>query len=178
MHIYNICLLLCVFGVSCNHDTTQSKHNSGDILKKEALVKANKYLVEQDDEMIKNYITRKGWEMKRTTTGLWYMIYKKGTNDVAESNDNIIYDYRSELLDGSQCYNTDSTGPSSIQIGYANVESGLHQVFLHLHKGDEAKVILPPHLAFGLLGDNNKIPRRSVVVYDIKVRDIIKSRTE
>jgi FKBP-type peptidyl-prolyl cis-trans isomerase len=35
--------------------------------------------------------------------------------------------------------------------------------------GDELRVILPSHLAFGFTGDGKKIPGDSPVLYEIKV---------
>jgi FKBP-type peptidyl-prolyl cis-trans isomerase len=49
------------------------------------------------------------------------------------------------------------------------VESGLEEGILLLREGDKAKFILPPHLAHGLLGDDNKIPARSIIVYDLEL---------
>jgi len=33
--------------------------------------------------------------------------------------------------------------------------------------GDKATFIMPPHLAYGLPGDGNKIPARSVIAYEV-----------
>jgi FKBP-type peptidyl-prolyl cis-trans isomerase len=30
---------------------------------------------------------------------------------------------------------------------------------------------MPPHLAYGLIGDDNKIPARAIIVYDVEVID-------
>jgi FKBP-type peptidyl-prolyl cis-trans isomerase len=38
-----------------------------------------------------------------------------------------------------------------------------------MHVGDRAKFIVPSHLAFGLLGDQNKIPQHATLVYDIEL---------
>jgi FKBP-type peptidyl-prolyl cis-trans isomerase len=35
--------------------------------------------------------------------------------------------------------------------------------------GQKGKFILPPHLAYGLLGDEKMIPSRSIIVYDIEM---------
>ena len=40
--------------------------------------------------------------------------------------------------------------------------------------GDKAKFIIPSHLAFGLLGDENKIPKRATLVYDVELIDVMK----
>ena len=38
--------------------------------------------------------------------------------------------------------------------------------------GDIAKFILPSHLAFGLLGDEEKIPKRATLVYHVELLTI------
>jgi len=57
------------------------------------------------------------------------------------------------------------------------VESGLHEVMKYLREGDRAVVIIPSHLAFGLLGDLDKVPPFSTVVYDIYLAEV-ESRTD
>jgi FKBP-type peptidyl-prolyl cis-trans isomerase len=73
------------------------------------------------------------------------------------------------LLDGTLCYSSDSSGLESFIIDHDQVESGLHEGIKLLHEGDKAKFILPSHLAHGLIGDKDKIPRRSPIVYDIEL---------
>jgi FKBP-type peptidyl-prolyl cis-trans isomerase len=41
-----------------------------------------------------------------------------------------------------------------------------------LREGDKARFILPPHIAHGLLGDENRIPPRSVIVYEVELLNI------
>ena len=41
-----------------------------------------------------------------------------------------------------------------------------------LKKGSKARFILPPHLAHGLIGDENRIPARAIIIYDIEVLSI------
>jgi len=38
-----------------------------------------------------------------------------------------------------------------------------------MRQGDRAKLIVPSHLAFGLLGDLKKIPAGATLVYDIEI---------
>jgi FKBP-type peptidyl-prolyl cis-trans isomerase len=38
-----------------------------------------------------------------------------------------------------------------------------------LKQGAEATFILPPFLAFGLIGDGKKIPSRAVIVYNVNI---------
>ena len=48
-----------------------------------------------------------------------------------------------------------------------NVESGLHEAIQHLSPGDSAVIVIPSYRAHGLIGDQDKVPMRSSVVYRI-----------
>lgn len=52
------------------------------------------------------------------------------------------------------------------------MEAGLEEGILMLRTGDKARFILPPHLAYGLFGDEEKILPRSTIVYEVKVIEI------
>ena len=49
------------------------------------------------------------------------------------------------------------------------MESGLDEAMVYLHLGDIAKLIIPNHLAYGLHGDDNRIPEYATLVYTVKV---------
>lgn len=133
----------------------------------EALLRANKYLVKQDEDAIKGYIRRHGWTMTQTKTGLWYEITSKGNGVKAETGMRATLAYKLWLLDGTLAYSSDSTGNKSFTLGKGGVESGLEQGILILNEGDKARFIMPPHLAYGLIGDENRIPARSTIVYEV-----------
>ncbi|MBU0765591.1 MAG: FKBP-type peptidyl-prolyl cis-trans isomerase [Bacteroidetes bacterium] len=138
----------------------------------EPLIKANSYLTRKDEELIVSYIKRRNWEMKVTDRGLYYMIYEHGKGRKAEKGLIARISYSISLLDGTLCYSSDSLGPKSFVIHKENVESGLDEGILLLHEGDKARFIMPPYLAYGLVGDDNRIPMRSIIVYDLEVLKI------
>ena len=138
----------------------------------ENLIRANKYLVANDADRIKAFAKRRNWEMKVSETGLWSMIYEQGKGQQAKTGKTAIMNYKVWLLDGTLCYSSDSLGPKKFRIGKGGVESGLEEGILLLHQGDKARFILPPHLAFGIQGDNAKIPRRSTIVYELELINI------
>lgn len=133
------------------------------------LVKVNQYIVKKDQATIKNFIAREGWEMTPTQTGLWYMITRHGNGRKAEKGELISLKYRISLPDGNTLYTSDSLGLKIFRIGQGNVESGLEEGVLLLHEGDQAKFVMPPYLAYGLIGDSKKIPGRAIIVYDVEV---------
>jgi len=102
------------------------------------------------------------------------MVYEHGNGDSIREGDLVTVEYELSLLDGTVCYNTDTTGAESFVVGSSIVESGLDEGVKYLQQGDKAKIILPPHLAHGLLGDENKIPARSIILFDIEIIDVKK----
>lgn len=158
--------------LSCKRDNSQPVTGSEVFNSKEDYLKANQYLVKQDDEKIRGYVERRGWNMQQTESGLWYMIYENGNGLIAEKNLEIELDFTVTLIDGTPCYSSQDEGPKSFIIGKGGVESGLEEGVLLLKEGDKAKFIIPPHLAHGLLGDEKKIPPRAIIIYDIEVREV------
>lgn len=171
--LLNICLCsLFLFNNSCGKE--QARKRSGENLreKKEVMVRVNKYLVKKDVELIESYIKRRGWNMELTESGLFYEIYEHGNGEMAVNGKMATIDYSVSLLDGTLCYSSEGQGPKKFILGHSNEESGLEQGILMMQEGDKGRFILPPHLAHGLLGDENRIPARSIIVYEVELLDI------
>lgn len=165
-------LLLLLVLTACDSQPEQSKPVNPNEYKK-PLMKANKDLVELEELDIENYIKRHKWEMTETGSGLRYLIYANGDGKAVKENKVIQFNYQTELLTGKVCYSSDSLGIKEFLVGRGGVESGLEEAVLHLREGDRAKIILPSHLAFGLVGDDNCIPRKAVVIYDLEVLAVL-----
>ena len=136
---------------------------------KEPLMDANKQYVQQESMQIDAFVSRRDWKVNRTGTGLRYLIYEQGDTTLpkAREGQRALVEFEVSLLNGKVCYTTEGSGPQEFLIGMDDVESGLHEGIRYLRVGDKAKLILPSHLAHGLLGDRDKIPLRSTVIYDI-----------
>ncbi len=168
-------ILAVVVGVLCfaSCDTEPKRQKQIDPADfKKPLIKANKNLVEVESENIENYIARYGWIMTETGSGLRYMIYEKGEGRKVEEGTVIRFQANVSLLTGKTCYSTKDSPPRDFLVGQGGVESGLEEAVLHLQEGDKVKIILPSHLAFGLLGDEDCIPKKATVVYDLKVMNV------
>ena len=159
------------FGNSCkNKDPEPAPIDPKQL--KESLMRVNKTLAHEENLSIERYMERRGFKMERTGTGLRYMILNPGTDPKASSGMRAKVNYRVELLDGTLCYSSDSLGPHVFKVDEDQIESGIHEGIKLLGKGGKAKFILPSHLAHGLLGDQDKIPAKSSVVYDIEVVEL------
>lgn len=169
----SIFLIFIIIFFSCNRETEHDKKMIIPHTKK-SLEEVNKLLVDKDVEQIKSYVDRHGWNMKVSESGLWYMVYKDGAGPVIKKGDVITFNYEVWLLDGTLCYSSNELGVKSFVVGKGGVESGLEEGVLILKKGSKARFVLPPHLAFGLIGDENRIPARASIVYDIEILKIEK----
>lgn len=160
-------ILLLLLSVSCRNE----KAGPGIVQKPDGqdMAEMNRYLVQKDREIIGNYIERKNFRMTESPTGLWYLIINEGSGDYLSENDRFAMYYECSLLDGTPCYNSSDTGPREIILGRTDIEAGLNEGLRMLRHGGEALFILPPFLAYGLVGDGKKIPPRSIIVYKIKI---------
>jgi FKBP-type peptidyl-prolyl cis-trans isomerase FkpA len=128
----------------------------------------NRRMSQDEDAVIQGFAERRGWEMTKTGTGLRYMIYEAGPDGpLAQEGQFATVEYEVSLIDGSVVYSSNEKGNRTFLIGQDNVETGIHEAITYLKVGDRAKVILPSHLAHGLSGDQQKIPPRSTVIYDL-----------
>lgn len=139
---------------------------------KDKLIEANKIYVKKESDEIDQYVKHKKWEMITTGSGLRYMITKKGTGAMPQTEQRVKLNFNVKLLDGTLCYSSDSTGVYEFVVDKSSVETGLHEAVKYLHVGDEATVILPSHLAYGLVGDEKRIPPRASVLYELELLSV------
>jgi FKBP-type peptidyl-prolyl cis-trans isomerase len=139
---------------------------------RDSIMKENKRLARYEDRAIEDYIERRKWDMKKTGTGLRYMVREEGSGEKAKRGMVAKVRYRVELLSGETLYSSKRKGPKSFLIGRDNEVTGLHQGVQYMREGGDAVFILPYHLAHGLLGDMKKVPMHASLVYHIELIDL------
>lgn len=166
-------ILSSLLFLSCqNHNEVQSADKIEKKVIKQHLERANKYLVKAEEQNIRDYINRYGYKMKETGTGLFYEIYQTTNGTQAQKEMVAQLKFKVYLLDGSMIYSSEKEGDKEFLIGKGGVESGLEEGILLMKTGEKARLILPSHLAYGLLGDLEKIPEKSTIVYDVELVDL------
>ena len=163
-----ICAVVIIFASSCNN-SSRSKVINMQRPGKTELADINSYFVQKDRERILSYIERKHLSMKETKSGLWYYIKNEGSGRLFTEKDKVSYGFVCSFLDGTECYNSDKLGPKEVVLGKSEIEAGLNEGLRMLKPGGEAVFILPPFLAFGLVGDGKSITSRAVLVYEIRI---------
>ena len=158
---------------ACNSDSENAKES----IKKskipptqEELLKLNKRLMNEERTRIEHFLKRNRWPVQATGTGLRYWVYATTEGDSIKERDVVKVRYNILLLTGDTCYKRWDK-PEQFIVDFDQVESGLHEGIKYIKKGEMARLILPPHLAHGLIGDMNKIPINATLIYDLQVID-------
>lgn len=166
-------IFLTILLASCTEKKVQELDQTPNWTQDES-INMNATFAEEEDQEIENFLShRPDWKMTKTGTGLRYFIYEKSeNNDTARVDDQVLVDFTIELLDGTVCYTSQENGPEGFTVEKADIEAGLHEGVQQMCTGDRAKFILPSHMAHGLIGDEDKIPPLSAVIYDILLIEI------
>jgi FKBP-type peptidyl-prolyl cis-trans isomerase len=160
-------LFLIMVGLSLGCCTTKPKQNEVTRQEiKQPMMDVNRQLIKQESERINSYIERRSYKAEATGTGLRMVWLKKNNTEGKRpvEGDVATVKYKIELLDGTVCYSSDEKGPRSFTVAADNVESGLHEGIQLMQPGEKAIMIMPPHLAHGMRGDDDKIPPLSTLV--------------
>jgi FKBP-type peptidyl-prolyl cis-trans isomerase FkpA len=167
--LHGLYIFLAVLVTSCGNEPQPARSTRNITLMNDSLLDYNKAVVKTEDQEIEDMILRYGWKMVQSPTGLRVMIYKNGNGEKAVKGKKATIRYEIRLISGDICYSSDQKGPMEFEIGHSEAEAGIDEGILLMRVGDRAKFIVPSHLAFGLLGDQEKIPPKSTLIYDIEL---------
>lgn len=130
--------------------------------------------LEQEIEINLFLEQHKDWEMIKTGSGLQYVYIKKGTGDFAQVGLTAEVEMTISLLDGTECYKTEKDEYQEFVIDKSDIETGIQEGIKKMRIGDHVKMIIPSHLAHGLVGDLNKIPPLTTILVDVHLIGLIK----
>jgi FKBP-type peptidyl-prolyl cis-trans isomerase len=133
----------------------------------EELIQENRDAFKLEDRDIDLYLERKGVVAERSPRGIRYAILRDVPGELARAGQWAVINYRVELLNGDTAYSTEAGSPESFKVEMDDVESGLHEAVQLLSPGDSALIVIPSYRAHGLIGDMDRIPMRSSVVYRV-----------
>lgn len=137
----------------------------------DSVLQFNREIVAEENMSIDDFCRRYGWNMVTTKTGLRYKQLREGNGIQAVLDSKAHIRLQIKLLTGETVYETPIGEISEVRIGRRDVVSGLEEGLLMMREGDQFQLIVPSHLAYGLLGDLNRIPERAVLVCKV---DLIK----
>jgi len=170
-------LMIAING--CNNqpevvDITENK--AKDSSAEKDLVKINKEIVRVEEQFIENYIERHNLDITKLKNGIRYEIYSLNPDGAkVESGDRVTIKYKSKLLTGQEIDKRDSLKQKQFVVAESEEIQGLHYSVLEMREGEKGIFIIPSHLAYGITGEQNKVPHSAALVYDITLKTIMKN---
>lgn len=134
----------------------------------------NKQILEEDNELIENYIQNSGQNFTKTSYGFWISNSGEATETMAKSGD--LVKFESEVLDfqNQTIYSKSENGEQTVMLGRTDIPRGVHIALQLIEKGDSATVLFPSFMVYGSFGDQNKILGNEPLIYKIHLLDIQK----
>jgi len=166
-------IILVVFFSSCENDVKQQGQRGFD--KREVdkvLAKMNKEYIDVENQQIDDYLNRRKWNFKKTKSGLRYHIYKEGVGQAPISGSTVSIEYEISLIRGEVVYSSKELGPKVFVVDKSEEPSGLHEAMKLMKVGGKAMLVIPSYLAYGLLGDENKIPKKATLFYNVYLKEV------
>ena len=133
------------------------------------LINIHKQLVKAEDMVIKNYISENNLNVKTTGSGLRYVITKTTEGQKVNAKDNVAINYTRDVM-LKDSLKTELRN-ISFSVGQSSeVTSGIDEGVQLLKVGEQATFIVPPHLGYGITGEQNlSIPPKAILVYNVEV---------
>ena len=119
----------------------------------------------------KNMALSSGYnEAVTTTSGLTYIVTKRGTGAKLKAGDNVIVNYTGLLTNGKMFDSSLDRGePFSFKLGAGKVIKGWDEGLQQLNIGDHATLIIPPDIGYGERGAGDVIPPGATLIFIIEV---------
>jgi FKBP-type peptidyl-prolyl cis-trans isomerase len=100
-----------------------------------------------------------------------------GTGPVAERGDAVLVHYVGTLADGTVFDSSRDRGaPFEFTLGDGKVIAGWELGVAGMKAGGKRRLVIPPHLGYGLHGAPPKIPPDAMLVFEIELIEILSVR--
>lgn len=163
-------LMLSSCGSGADEGVVTPRHTMN--IDRDKSLRANRYLIKRDMEVMKSYIERHDLKLESSGLGYYYgVIGAKSSGKAIKKGSVVLYEYTIHMIDGTLLDSSQHELGQIIVDKSAGI-SGLHDGLKRLREGDSALFIFPPHVAFGLIGDGDKIPARATLVYSIRIKSV------
>jgi len=165
--------LLSLLIYSCNNEEKSQPKRSIDKDKvAKILAKMNKEYIDVENQQIDDYLDRRNWNFTKTKSGLRYHIYKEGVGQSPVSGSTVSIEYDISLIRGEVIYSSKELGAKVFVVDKSEEPSGLHEAIKLMKVGGKAMFVIPSYLAYGLLGDENKIPKKATLFYNVYLKEV------
>lgn len=110
---------------------------------------------------------------EKTESGLHYKITHNGNGPKAEKGKTVSVHYKGMLLDGTEFDSSYKRNePIEFAFGVGQVIAGWDEGIGLLQVGDKARLVIPPHLAYGEKGAGGVIPPQATLMFDVELKAV------
>lgn len=165
-------VLLCLLFLSVLSCTSDRKQEMTEAEYREHLEKVNRILVLDEKKDIDEFIARHQFHMESSGTGLRYQLLATGSGPRPKEHDQVVLAYRVYDLGGTLLYDIKSQDPDTFRLAEGKQVRGLEEALRLFPEGTHARIVLPAHLAYGMIGNDDKIPGATALYYDLELLDV------
>jgi len=111
--------------------------------------------------------------LTKTPSGLIYVITRRSTGQAPRSGDTVIVNYTGLLGSGVKFDSSLDRGqPFKFKLGEGRVIKGWDEGIAKLHVGEQATLIIPPHLGYGAKGAGGVIPPDATLIFLVELMGV------
>lgn len=124
---------------------------------------------------IEDTLKNQDLEVKKTDSGLSYVVMEEGQGEKPDSGDVVSVHYTGMLMDGTKFDSSVDRGePIEFQLGTGQVIPGWDEGIALLSVGSKARFYIPSKLGYGMRGSGGRIPPNSILVFEVELVGIKK----
>lgn len=164
----NYWLLLILVLAACG-ETPEKPKKEPNWTKEKSSEMNKEFAVEEDLEIRLFLEQHKEYKAQITGSGLRYIPLKTMGGELATPGRDAHVQYKVAFLDGEKIYETAPDEVDIFRVDKSNVETGIQEGIKKMKVGERSILIIPSHLAHGLIGDMDKIPPLTTLVVDIEL---------
>ena len=128
---------------------------------------------QKDQQLLSDYIKEHKLKAKKTASGLYYAITKKGKGKTtAQAGDVVEVKYEGFLINGQAFDASTVQEPYRFTLGEGKVIKGWEEGLQYFKKGSEGWLLIPSKLAYGartIEEEDIHVPAHSILIFKIKL---------
>ena len=117
--------------------------------------------------------------MTKTPSGLIYVITRRSTGRLPRAGETVVVNYTGLLGSGAKFDSSLDRGqPFKFPLGAGRVIKGWDEGIARLRVGEQATLIIPPHLGYGAKGaGGGEIPPNATLIFIVELIGVEEART-
>lgn len=175
--LYSLLLFGMLFAIGCQDpEPRRPKKQSSGTFMKESVVR-NKKLIASEEKLIDSIIkSNPDKEYLASQKGYWYTYEIKNETDTLrpKRGDVAFFEYEINDLKGNVIYTALELRPQDYLVDKEEIMIGLRDGIKLMRKKEKVTFLFPSHIAYGYLGDKNRIGSNIPIMCTVTLTDFEK----